>query len=83
MKVEIIRKGLLIAPETDFEAEYLRKFYTPNSLKAFLKHGVSVATVLGVQVEFPSEELYTVELEEDDLKVDANGDKIFELEETE
>lgn len=66
MKVEIIKDGLLIVPETEFEIQYLRKYYHPKGLKAFLKHGVSVATVVGIKIELPIEELYPVELEDEE-----------------
>jgi len=53
MKVEILKDGLIVVPETDFEIQYLRSFYHPHRLEAFLKHGVSISTVLGLKVKFP------------------------------
>jgi hypothetical protein len=50
MKVKIVDDGLIIVPETDFEDSYLRNNFLGNSLKAFLKHGLSVKDLIGLKI---------------------------------
>ena len=51
MRVEIIKGGLLIAPETEFEKQMLTKMCPHGKdLKAFLKCGLSTSEVLGIKV---------------------------------
>jgi len=66
MKVEMLKDGLIVTPETDFEIQWLRRFYHPQGVTGFLKHGVSISTVVGLKVLFPPDVCVPVELEEDD-----------------
>jgi hypothetical protein len=43
--------SLIIMPETDFEEEYLRRYSSEGSNKVWLKHGLSVADLVGLVIE--------------------------------
>jgi len=51
MKIIIEKNGLLIAPETDFEENYLRQFHDEEKLIVFLKHGTSISDLIGLKIE--------------------------------
>ena len=51
MKVELLKNGLLVSPETDFEEQVLCKMFPHGkTAKAFLKCGTTPAEVLGIKV---------------------------------
>jgi hypothetical protein len=41
---------LLIVAETDFEEDYLRRFHCEKNLTVFLKHGMTIETVIGLKI---------------------------------
>lgn len=43
--------SLIIIAETDFEEEYLRRYSSQDLNKAWLKHGLSVADLIGLVIE--------------------------------
>ena len=50
MKVNITHDGLIVAPETAFEGEYLRQLHN-KKLDVFLKHGLSVKDLMGLKIK--------------------------------
>jgi len=53
MKVQIKNKddGLVIVPETEFEEEYLQRFYPQEENVAYLKHGISANCLYGLVIK--------------------------------
>ncbi len=52
MKVYPREKGILIVAETDFEESHIRELFgVEKKIKAFCKHGASVADFVGLVVE--------------------------------
>lgn len=47
MKLKPWKDGFIVIPETEFEEDFLRKYNCQNSLKCFLKHGISIDEVTG------------------------------------
>jgi hypothetical protein len=50
MKVEIIKDGLLIVPDTDFEADYINKNFERGELTCFVKSGMTAKELIGIKV---------------------------------
>ena len=50
MKIEIIEKGLMIVPESDFEEGYI-KSYMNEDCKTFVKTGSSADDVIGLKIQ--------------------------------
>jgi hypothetical protein len=65
MIVKIITKGLLVVPETGFEEDYIQGLGF-GSLKCFVKHGLTPAEVIGVQIEPGEEKLGNIGIGEED-----------------
>jgi hypothetical protein len=43
--------SLIIIAETDFEEEYLKRYSSQDLNKAWLKHGLGVADLIGLVIE--------------------------------
>ena len=50
MKVEETSDGLIIVPQTDFEAEYLHKL-AGKEMSTFVKTGTSVKDIVGLKIK--------------------------------
>jgi len=55
MQFRIIKNGIFIIPETEFELEYIKQFQIEN-LKAFVKTGVNLTDILGLKIVIESKE---------------------------
>ena len=53
MKVKMMNDGLLVEPETDFEADYLRHNFADSGVRAFLKHGMTASELVGLKIYVP------------------------------
>ena len=50
MKIIVNDNGLLIEPETDFEESYLENLQYNNKLEVYLKHGMSLSSIIGLKI---------------------------------
>ena len=49
MKIEIIKNGLIIVPETNFEAEYITQFQLSKN-ECFVKTGTTLNDIVGLKI---------------------------------